>query len=74
MLRRRSYGAGLSNANMGDTPVTTIYELRPARANRALCAYDSEARAKTERDRARDRGVPLRLFKVTLVRQEEEIA
>ena len=52
--------------------MTVSYELRSVRGNRPVFAFDDVARAKTERDRASERGIRLSLVKVTRI--EEHIS
>lgn len=50
--------------------MTETYELRSVRGNRPVFAYQSLARAQEERERARKRGIPLRLLRVTRIEEE----
>lgn len=51
--------------------MNTSYELRSVRGDRPVYVFDDVTRARTERDRAAERGVPLKIIKVT--RSEEPI-
>jgi hypothetical protein len=49
--------------------MNTSYELRTIRRNSPVYVFDDIVRAKAERDRAKSRGVPLNIVKVTRVEE-----